>query len=445
MAVENGMPEEAKAESVKVINKTTVFPEKKPEKATCLLNTFDLPYITFYYNQKLMLYKGGEFEENVGRLKEGLGKVLEYFYPLAGKLRQDEEGVLVVDCETPVGAEVVEAAAEGVAVADLAEGEATGLLQELVPYTGVMNLEGLRRPLLAVQFTKLKDGLAIGCAFNHAILDGNSTWHFMSSWAELCRGAPSISIAPLLDRTKARPTRVPLSLPASPQEHELADPNGAPKPLLAKLFSFSGPAVDRIKTRANANLPPDAKPLSTFQSLGAHVWSAVCRARTLKPDDLTVFAVFIDCRSRVEPPLPDAYFGNLIQAIFTVTASGLLLASPPEFGASAIQKVIDAHDAGAIRKRLEEYEAKPKMFYYSDAGFNCVAVGSSPRFKVYDVDFGFGRPERVRGGSNNKFDGMVYLYPGREGGRSIDVELTLQKEAMQNLEKDGEFLMVDAA
>ncbi|KAG1361371.1 hypothetical protein COCNU_09G008340 [Cocos nucifera] len=281
MAVENGMPEEAKAESVKVINKTIVLPEKKPEKPTCPLNTFDLPYITFYYNQKLMLYKGGEFGENVGRLKEGLGKVLEYFYPLAGKLRQDEERVLVVDCETPAGAEVVEAAAEGVAVADLAEGEATGLLQELVPYTGVMNLEGLQRPLLAVQFTKLKDGLAIGCSFNHAILDGNSTWHFMFSWAELCRGAPSI--------------------------------------------------------------------------------------------------------------------------------------------------------------------AKPKMFYYSDAGFNCVAVGSSPRFKVYDVDFGFGRPERVRSGSNNKFDGMMYLYPGREGGRSIDVELTLQKEAMHNLEKDGEFLMVNAA
>lgn len=446
MAVENGKrDQEAKGETVKVINKTVVVPEKKPEKPTCPLATFDLPYITFYYNQKLLLYKGGEFGEIVGRLKEGLGKVLECFYPLAGRLKQDEEGVLVVDCAAPAGAEVVEAAAEEVELAELVEGKATGLLQELVPYTGVMNLEGLHRPLLAVQFTKLKEGLAIGCAFNHAILDGNSTWHFMFSWAELCRGAPSISVAPILDRTQARATRVPLSLPVSPQVHELADPNGPPKPLLANLFSFSGPTVDLIKSRANANLPPGAKPLSTFQSLGAHVWRAVCRARPLKPDDLTVFAVFIDCRTRVDPPLPDAYFGNLIQAIFTVTASGILLASPPEFGPSAIQKVIDAHDAGAIRKRLEEYEAKPKMFYYSDAGINCVAVGSSPRFKVYDVDFGFGRPERVRSGSNNKFDGMMYLYPGREGGRSIDVELTLQQEAMRNLEKDEEFLIVNAA
>lgn len=142
--------------------------------------------------------------------------------------------------------------------------------------------------------------------------------------------------------------------------------------------------------------------------------------------------------------MPDNYFGNVIQAIFTVTASGLLLANPPEFGAELIHKVVNSHDNNAITARLAEYEEKPKMFYFSDAGINTVAVGSSPRFKVYDVDFGFGRPERVMSGSNNKFDGMMYLYPGRDGGRSIDVELTLDFEAMENLEKDEEFLLVNA-
>lgn len=81
------------------------------------------------------------------------------------------------------------------------------------------------------------------------------------------------------------------------------------------------------------------------------------------------------------------------------------------------------------------------MFYYTDAGVNCVAVGSSPRFRVYDVDFGFGRPERVRSGRNNKFDGMMFLYPARDGGKGIDVELTLDGKAMENLENDGEFLV----
>lgn len=139
--------------------------------------------------------------------------------------------------------------------------------------------------------------------------------------------------------------------------------------------------------------------------------------------------------------MPDNYFGNLIQAIFTVTAAGLLLANPPEFGASTIQKAIEGHDAKAIEKRNSEWEQEPKIFQYKDAGVNCVAVGSSPRFKVYEVDFGWGKPEGVRSGGNNRFDGMVYLYQGKTGGRSIDVEISLEAGAMVRLEKDQDFLL----
>ncbi|XP_020251142.1 BAHD acyltransferase DCR-like, partial [Asparagus officinalis] len=294
------------------------------------------------------------------------------------------------------------------------------------------------------QFTKLKNGLALGCAFNHAIVDGHSTWHFMTSWADLTRGpSATISVPPFHDRTKARSTRVKVDLPSSPKAHELADPNGPPKHLVAKVFSFSEPALSQLKSQANANLPPESKPFSTFQSLGAHVWRSVCRARALKPEDITVFAIFMNCRSRIDPPMPESYFGNLIQAIFTGTASGLLQASPPEFGTGLLQKVIESHDTKAVNARLDEYEAKPKMFHYTDAGVNTVAVGSSPRFRVYDVEFGFGRPERVRSGLNNKFDGVMFLYPGRDGG--IDAELTLDPEAMKNLERDEQFLNVAAA
>ncbi|XP_072967732.1 BAHD acyltransferase DCR [Typha angustifolia] len=458
MVAGNGTPANGKVEAtVKVTNKANVLPAKSPTMPSCPLATFDIPYITFYYNQKLLLYKAeGEFGELVGKLKDGLAAALECFYPLAGRLKQDEEGVLMVECEGEglVGAEVIEAVAEGVAVAELVEADSSEkLLQELVPYTGVMNLEGLHRPLLAVQLTKLKDGIAIGCAFNHAILDGQSTWHFMSSWAELSHGGSSaVSVLPLHDRLLARSTRVPVTLPSSPSAHEKLDPNRSnDRPLVARLFSFPSSLVDQIKNSTNSSPSPDppasSPPFSTFQSLSAHVWRAVSRARGLPPDALTVFAVFADCRPRVAPPLPPSYFGNLIQAVFTGVPSALLLAHPNHFAASLLQSAIQAHDAAAITKRLEEYEANPKMFYYSDAGVNCVAVGSSPRFKVYDVDFGFGKPERVRSGRNNKFDGMVYLYPGRDGGRSIDVELTLEKEAMERLEKDEEFMptVVDAA
>lgn len=293
------------------------------------------------------------------------------------------------------------------------------------------------------QLTKLKDGLAMGCAFNHAILDGTSTWHFMSSWAQICTGSSSVSVPPFLERTEARNTRVKLdlSLPPDPLSVCNGDAKSAPH-LVEKVFKFSEAAIDKIKSKTNANPPSDgSKPFSTFQSLAAHIWRHVCHARELKPEDYTVFTVFADCRKRVDPPMPDSYFGNLIQAIFTATAVGLLTMNPPDFGASVIQKAIEAHNAKAIDERNKEWESSPKIFQFKDAGVNCVAVGSSPRFQVYEVDFGWGKPESVRSGSNNRFDGMLYLYQGKSGGRSIDVEISLEAGAMERLEKDKEFLV----
>ncbi|KAI4378154.1 hypothetical protein MLD38_015676 [Melastoma candidum] len=428
-----------------------VKPRKKIGRQDCQLVTFDLPYLAFYYNQKLLVYKVKDdvrFEDTSSKLKEGLELALEEFYQLAGKLGKDEEGVFRVEYDDDLveGVEVIEAAADGVSVDDLAAEEGTETFREFIPYNGVLNLEGLRRPLLSVQLTKLKDGMAMGCAFNHAVLDGTSTWHFMSSWAHICSGSPSLlSSPPFLDRTKSRNTRVKLdlSLPSDPKSpnQSSGDEAAAEPRLRERVFRFSESAIDKIKSVANAAPPSDGgKPFSTFQSLSAHIWRHVIVARCLKPEDVTVCTVFADCRNRVNPPMPEAYFGNLIQAIFTGTAAGLILAHPPSFSAALIQKAIVAHDAAAIDERNKQWEAAPKIFQYKDAGMNCVAVGSSPRFKVYEVDFGWGKPEGVRSGSNNRFDGMVYLYQGKSGGRSIDVEISLEAGAMDRLEKDKAFL-----
>ena len=151
--VENGSGSMSTAEqqeqvAVTVTGSRTVA----PAKSRCALATFDLPYITFYYNQKLLLYRTVDFPDAAARITAALSDALRVFYPLAGRIRQDADGALAVEGDE--GAEVLEAEAEGVAVDELAgSGGDCGerVMQQLVPYTGVMNLEGLRRPLLAVQ------------------------------------------------------------------------------------------------------------------------------------------------------------------------------------------------------------------------------------------------------------------------------------------------------
>jgi hypothetical protein len=144
---------------VKITGKTHVMPNKKLGRRECQLVTFDLPYLAFYYNQKLFCYRGSDFEAMAGKLRDGLGVVLEDFYQLAGRLGKDEEGVFRVEYDDEMdGVEVVEAVADGIQITDLPADEGCTTLKELIPYNGVLNLEGLRRPLLAVQVT-----LGISC------------------------------------------------------------------------------------------------------------------------------------------------------------------------------------------------------------------------------------------------------------------------------------------
>ncbi|KAF2306390.1 hypothetical protein GH714_017371 [Hevea brasiliensis] len=67
-------------------------------------------------------------------------------------------------------------------------------------------------------------------------------------------------------------------------------------------------------------------------------------------------------------------------------------------------------------------------------------MGSSPRFPMYNNDFGWGQPLAIRSGRANKFDGKISAFPGREGKGSVDLEVVLAPETMDGLEMDGEFM-----
>ena len=55
------------------------------------------------------------------------------------------------------------------------------------------------------------------------------------------------------------------------------------------------------------------------------------------------------------------------------------------------------------------------------------------------LNSGGGKPLVARSGRAAKYDGRVSLFPGREGGGSVDVEVALAPEHMAALEQDPEF------
>jgi hypothetical protein len=70
---------------------------------------------------------------------------------------------------------------------------------------------------------------------------------------------------------------------------------------------------------------------------------------------------------------------------------------------------------------------------------NSVIVSGSPRFEVYDNDFGWGRPLATRTGPGNSISGKLVLFRGIEDG-SIDIHATLFSDVLVKLLADVEFM-----
>lgn len=79
-----------------------------------------------------------------------------------------------------------------------------------------------------------------------------------------------------------------------------------------------------------------AKPLrfSTFALTCGYVWVCLVRARGDRGDETICFSFSADCRNRLEPPVPETYFGNCIASAFA-EAKGRDLAGEEGLAAAA--------------------------------------------------------------------------------------------------------------
>lgn len=148
----------------------------------------------------------------------------------------------------------------------------------------------------------------------------------------------------------------------------------------------------------------------------------------------------MDCRSRLDPPIPVAYFGNCIGACFA-RAKGSDIAGGDDDGFAvackaigrAIQRLDD--DGGALEGADQWLTG---FFDVLAQGGRILSVAGSPRLRVYDTDFGFGRPCKVEVRSIEE-TGAMSLAERRDGG-GIEVGLALpecEMERFASLYKEG--------
>lgn len=453
-----------------MVSKCTIFPSQKSTLGDLKLSVSDLPMLSCHYIQKGCLFSCPPFpiSELISLLKRSLSQTLTHFPPLAGRLTTDASGYIHITCND-AGVDFIHVDASHVHIHEiLGSVYVPDQVKEFFTMDRTVSYEGHFRPLLAVQVTELADGLFIGCTVNHAVTDGTSFWNFFNSFAEISRGIRKISKTPDFSRDSVLISSAVLKVP-----------DGGPKvtfnldaPLSERIFTFSRESILRLKAKANnptwnsnggidiaelmgkqRNDPlktVDGKlasltgqrtaEISSFQSLCALLWRAVTRARKLPNSKTTTFRMAVNCRHRMEPKLEPLYFGNAIQSIPTYASAGDVLDRDLRWCAEQLNKNVMAHSDFTVRKYVEDWERDPRCFPLGNFDGAMLTMGSSPRFPMYDNDFGWGKPVSVRSGRANKFDGKISAFPGREGNGTVDLEVLLAPETMLGLESDPEFM-----
>ncbi|KAJ8750663.1 hypothetical protein K2173_015844 [Erythroxylum novogranatense] len=419
---------------------TLVCPSEQTPRRRLWLSAVDLLFTNRGYIPTLFFYKfNGSpnfFDPRV--LKESLSRVLVPFYPVAGRLARDGNNRIEIDCNGQ-GVSYAEAVADS-AMPDIDNFTATQELVKVIPPINRSLDDLYSSPLFAVQVTRFScGGVSLGIASHHNLGDGTGFLHFFTSWSELARGL-SVSISPFLDRTILR-----ARIPPTPEfhHHEFDKPPVTVPSLTQNLKQSSGSKTnssiivditsDHMKTLTTMVGNERSKIKYTrYEILTAFLWRVATEARNLPETQPTKIRIPVDGRSRLNPPLPPTYFGNVIFICATTALCGELLKEPLVHTVDRIHEAIMRMDDKYLRSALDFLDQTDDLTSIMHGpqnsacpNFNVVSWTSLP---FHGVDFGWGqgyiRPACI-------YEGKGYILASSTNKGSLLFAMCLETEHIQ--------------
>ncbi|KAI5060845.1 hypothetical protein GOP47_0023350 [Adiantum capillus-veneris] len=418
------------------------------------LSSLDIFFAKVQYNLRVLFYeqiKPADISEFVGSLKASLAEALVHFYPLAGRLLDDDRGRLVLDCND-AGVDFVEAetAASFRELQD-AHFDFTPLFSQLAPLGHLTRSDLPNLPLLAVQITRfLEGGVAVAISHSHIAMDGSSLWQFWVSWGECTQGIP-LSKPPIHTRTIFKPANVSHEIakliPLEMIPIDITNENSS-TPLVNKVLHFSAEAMKKLKDMgvdAQNKIEGPKRGVSSLEVLFAHCWRHVTEARMLPDDQELSFVVVADMRrtrpnTNVPPQVPENFFGNAIT--WTCAKSTPHTLRNETFAATLahIAKLVDdcvhPNNLHGMIHCFELFDTRSQDESLWFGGVN-INVASSPRFPIHLVDFGWGPPTCARPICAS-CDGEICLLPCSSNG--VDVCIKLDALSLERLIDDPTFI-----
>ncbi|XP_040376923.1 coumaroyl-CoA:anthocyanidin 3-O-glucoside-6''-O-coumaroyltransferase 2-like [Oryza brachyantha] len=434
--------------ATKVLDKLTVAASPPAAGGVLPLTFFDVPWLFTGPVERVFFYPYPHPVDHFTAhlqpsLVSSLSAALHGFYPLLGRVRPcppdggggyefwstggDEDRVELTVAESSYDFDEL----SGGGPRDV------GRLYSLVPQ--LPRPEDASFALAAVQVTIFPSrGIAVGVSIHHVACDDSSFMHFVKTWAGHCRvaaGADAATVppAPFLDRgVVADPDG--LAAKTLDQIRQLAaggppppPPSGPPPKLVMASFTLTRDCIDKLKQRVTASGGGGGVHCSAFTVACAYAWTCLVRVDASAAGRERAHLLFsVECRRRLTPPVPQEYLGNCLRPCFVeVDMGGLLGADGVVTAAVGIGASIRGLDDGVLDGADGWFHKILSMMSHRP-----MSVGGSPRYGVYDTDFGLGRPRKVELLSIDKTPGTVSMAEGRDGQGGIEIGVALPEAEM---------------
>ncbi|XP_008223321.1 PREDICTED: shikimate O-hydroxycinnamoyltransferase-like [Prunus mume] len=431
--------------TVRVRESTMVKPaEESTPRSPLWLSNSDLMFPPFHISTVYFYRPSSEHNFfDVGVLKQALSKALVPFYPLAGRLKlNDQSERLEIDCNAEGVLFVV--AESSSALDDFGNFAPTPDFNKLIPTVDYSEIS--LYPILVLQVTYFKcGGASLGVGMEHRIVDGTSGLHFVNTWSDIARGDLSNIKPPFMDRTLLRARDPPqpafphIELQPFPQMKLATDHlQSTITTTTTSIFRLTQEQLKILKAKLEedgGNINNTIK-YTTFEILAGHIWRCVCKARKVPDDQDTMLVITIDGRSRLKPTLPPHFFGNAISKAVQIAAAGDIQSKPTLYATSCVHDTLVRTDDDYFRSFLDYLELhnsrvpKPNPFIWSPN----LWINSWVRLPIHDADFGWGRPIFM-GPGEAPVDGYCTILPSATNDRRLSVCISLNSEHMESFSK----------
>ncbi|KAJ9169405.1 hypothetical protein P3X46_017607 [Hevea brasiliensis] len=382
------------------------------------------------YNPLILLYPtDGELKfnnlEKYNELKQSLSQILAYYYPLAGRIKDNrfvdcnDEGILYLQAQVSSK------------LSDAVDNTEPTEFKKLLPF----ELDQAQEFPLGIQFNIFKcGGICLGLCLSHKIADALSTLTFVKTWAAIARGEVDIACPEFVSATLFPPRNISGFNPAT----------GITKNVATKRFVFRSTSIESLRARyATSTSLENQRPPSRIEALSVFIWSRFTAATEVESSPSKKYLMLhpVNLRRRMNPPLPEHSFGNYYRLAITIPSTD----SSREENCDLVNKIrssISKIDKEYVRKLQEGNEhldfIKERADSFIRGEMATLNFTSLCRFPLYEADFGWSKPMWA-GSPSLTFKNLV-VFMDTACGDGIEALVHLKEEDMAKFKEDEELL-----